>query len=78
MDGKGKILIHGGTVVDAATNVFGKADVLIHNDKIIAASSDRVTEADKLIDATDCLVLPGLIDYHAHLFFKQNGNRCKS
>ena len=69
MEGKGKILIRGGTVVDPASDMFGKADVLIHNDKIITAVSDG--EADKVIDAAGCLVLPGLIDYHAHLFFNK-------
>jgi predicted amidohydrolase len=69
MDSKGRILIRGGTVVDPASNVLGQADVLIHNDKIAADSDDKT---DKVIDAAGCLILPGLIDYHTHLFYSHS------
>ncbi len=62
-----KLLIKNGHVVDPANKVNGKADVLIVNGKI-SAVKPRITEkADKVIDASGKIVVPGLIDVHAHL-----------
>lgn len=71
MESKGTILIRGGNVVDPANNVFGIQDILIQNDRIVAKPSDKGFCAEKVIDAKDCLVLPGLIDYHTHVFHTQ-------
>lgn len=68
MNLKGDLLIRGGTVVDPGRDFLGKADVLIKNNRVVDASSAVNIEAGSVIDAADCLVLPGLIDYHAHLF----------
>lgn len=65
---KGDLLIHGGTVVDPASEFLGKADILIQKNKIINTPQGEILDADKKIDATGCLVLPGLIDYHTHVF----------
>ena len=42
---------------------------MIRNNRIIATSSNDNIEAQKTIDASNCLVLPGLIDYHTHVFY---------
>jgi cytosine/adenosine deaminase-related metal-dependent hydrolase len=34
----------------------------------IGASTDPVPHADRVIDATDCLVMPGLVNTHHHIF----------
>jgi Predicted amidohydrolase len=65
----GDLLIRGGTVIDPRSNVFGKADVLIKDGRVVDLASGDVIEAAKVIDATGFLVLPGLIDYHAHVFY---------
>ena len=65
---KGSLLIHGGTVVDPARNFFSKSDVLIKDNKIINMPLGEKIVADTVIHADDCLVLPGLIDYHTHVF----------
>lgn len=65
---RGDLLIRGGTVVDPARNFFGKADVLLRGDEIIDISAGGKIEAEKTIDAANCLVVPGLIDYHTHVF----------
>jgi Predicted amidohydrolase len=70
---KGDLLIHGGTVVDPAREFLGKADILIRNNKIIDIPPGEIVDADKKIDATGCLVLPGLIDYHTHVFHSGTG-----
>ena len=56
-------LIRGGRVV-TATDAFD-ADVLIDGESIVAVGSGL--EADDVIDASGCLVLPGLVDNHTHL-----------
>src|ERR1700759_845088 len=59
-------LIAGATIVSAD----GKArrDVAISGGKIAALIEPGDTvEAHKVVDATGCLLLPGLIDAHAHL-----------
>ena len=65
---KGSLLIRGGTVIDPDRDFFGQADVLIKNDKVVDTFSGEKLEADNVIDAVGCLVLPGLIDYHTHVF----------
>jgi len=68
MTTKDDLLIRDGTVIDPARNLFGKTDVLIHGGRIVELSEAETVKAEKVIDATGHLVLPGLIDYHTHLF----------
>ena len=56
-------LIRGGRVV-TATDAFD-ADVLIEGESIVAVGSGL--EGDEVLDASGCLVMPGLIDNHTHL-----------
>jgi dihydropyrimidinase len=56
-------LIRGGRVV-TATDAFD-ADVLIEGEKIVAVGTGL--SADEEIDASGCLVMPGLVDNHTHL-----------
>jgi dihydroorotase len=65
---KGELLIHGGTVIDPAREFFGKADILIKDGNVADISSGQSAEAERIINAEGCLVLPGLIDYHTHVF----------
>ncbi len=65
---KGDILIHGGRVIDPARRRSGREDLLIQGDRIAAIPAGEKAEANQVIEATDCFVLPGLIDFHAHLF----------
>jgi len=63
-----RTLIKGGTVitVDPSLGDLPAGDVLVEDGKIAAVGPElAVTDADT-IDATDCLVLPGLIDTHRH------------
>jgi dihydropyrimidinase len=56
-------LIRGGRVV-TATDAFD-ADVLIDGESVVAIGTGL--SADEEIDASGCLVLPGLVDNHTHL-----------
>ncbi len=66
------ILIANGTVVNEGVKV--KADVLIDNDiikEIIPEGKEPRSGYDKYVDATGCLILPGVIDTHVH--FREPG-----
>src|SRR5438477_7885603 len=58
------MLIRGGTVVTADSE--RKADVLVRAGKI-AEVGEGIAEREDVIDATDMLVLPGVVDPHTHL-----------
>lgn len=67
------ILIKGGTIVNEGTQY--KADIILKDDRIdnIIREGDDAQETtyDKVIDATDCIVMPGVIDSHVH--FREPG-----
>src|SRR3989449_5766230 len=58
------MLIRGGRVVTARGEE--DADVLVRDGKISDVGA-RITAEDPVIDATDLLVLPGVVDPHTHL-----------
>ena len=63
------LLLRGGRVIDPAAGVDGLKDVAIRNGKIAAVQPDILpTSAREAIDVTGKLVLPGLIDTHAHVY----------
>lgn len=61
------ILIKNGWIIDPETKVDEILDVLIKNDKIIKIEKGiECDNIDSIIDATGCVVAPGLIDVHVH------------
>jgi dihydroorotase len=62
-----KLLIKNGRVIDPANNVDGILDILIENSKISKISKDIKNQIDTIINATDKIVMPGIIDMHVHL-----------
>jgi dihydroorotase len=70
------LLIRGGTVIDPAARIHDRRDVAISGGKVAAVEPDLgATEAARAVDASGKLVLPGLIDLHAHIF-KGYGDGC--
>src|SRR3989440_1741368 len=63
-----RTLIKGGTVitVDAELGDLPEADVLIEDGEIVAVAANLAVEDADTIDASDFLVLPGLVDTHRH------------
>jgi 5-methylthioadenosine/S-adenosylhomocysteine deaminase len=63
-----RTLIKGGTVisVDPAVGDFERGDVLVENGAIAAVGASIDAGDAEVIDATDRIVLPGLIDTHRH------------
>ena len=58
-----ELVLKGGTVVDATGS--RRADVLIRNGAV--AGVGEGIDAKHVLDATGCVVAPGLVDLHAHL-----------
>jgi predicted amidohydrolase len=65
---KGDLLIRAGLIVDPARNYFSTGDVLVRGNSIADLPAGETVQAEKEIDATGCMVFPGLIDFHAHVF----------
>ena len=69
------LLIKNGRVIDPANGIDKKCDVLIIQGKIAEVGhieESAAESAQRVIDATDKLVVPGLIDIHVH--FREPGD----
>jgi len=62
------ILIKNGRLIDPSQNIDGQKVILLKGNKIQEIfPSGKAPKAKKTIDASDCIVIPGLVDMHAHL-----------
>ena len=63
------VLLHGGRVICPASGIDGVMDVAVRGGRIAAVQSSILpTSAKEVIDARGQIVLPGLIDTHAHVY----------
>ena len=66
------LLVLGGEVVDPAAGRHGRYDIGVADGRIAAVVPSspalRYDPAREVVDARRCLVLPGLVDLHAHIF----------
>lgn len=62
------ILIKNGRLFDPASGIDTVGDLLLENRKISAVGKADAPENCVVIDAEGCIVSPGLIDMHAHLY----------
>ncbi|MDR3561144.1 MAG: amidohydrolase family protein [Negativicutes bacterium] len=60
--------IKNGRVIDPARNLDAVGDVFVLDGKIVKKLEAALLASAVVIDAAGCLVVPGLIDFHAHLF----------
>ncbi|MCB0129056.1 MAG: hypothetical protein KDE58_42610, partial [Caldilineaceae bacterium] len=62
------LLIRQARVIDPAQEFDQVADIAVHAGKILGIGDYATAAAKKTINATDCVVSPGWIDLHAHVF----------
>jgi dihydroorotase len=63
------LLIRGGTVIDPASGLHDRRDVGIADGRIAAVTAGLSTsDARDVVDASDRLVVPGLVDLHVHVY----------
>ena len=63
------LLIRGGEVIDPSQALRAKRDVGIRFGRIVALEQDiPAARAQRVVDASGKLVLPGLVDLHAHTY----------
>ena len=63
------MMLSGGTVIDPAAGWHGLYDVAISDDRIVAVAPELTSmRARQFIDVRGKLVLPGMIDTHAHVY----------
>jgi dihydroorotase len=64
------LLIKGGEVVDPAAGFEGRLDVAVSGNRIAAVDRDiPESSTSQVIDGRGCLVTPGLVDLHTHVFW---------
>ena len=72
------LLVHGGHVLNRSYTGLDRADILIESDRIQAVGDTLEIPPDaQRLDATGCLILPGLINAHTHAhnnLFKGTGD----
>jgi dihydroorotase len=62
------LLIKNGKIIDPSQNIEGHRDVFIEKNRIKELyPKGKGPKSVKTIDASDCIVIPGLIDMHTHL-----------
>jgi dihydroorotase len=62
-----RILIKDGRVIDPANKIDAVMDILIENDKIFKVAKNINSNVEAVIDASNKIVIPGIIDMHVHL-----------
>lgn len=62
------LVLRGGRVIDPASGLDGIADVAIRGDRIAAVGRELPGPTLESVDVRGQLVLPGMIDTHAHVY----------
>jgi dihydroorotase len=66
------LFIKNGIVIDPISKVHGKYDIAVDSGRVLSIYPSKEfgleKSAKKIIDASGCLVTPGLIDIHTHVF----------
>jgi len=64
-----QLVIRGGRVLDPATGRDEVADVAIAAGRIVRVEAAIGDDAERAFDARGCLVTPGLVDLHTHVYW---------
>lgn len=60
------LVIKGGRVIDPSLHLNAIRDIAVANGRIVSVDTNIDNNAAELIDATDKIVIPGLLDVHSH------------
>lgn len=63
------LLIRDGTVIDPTSDGPTRADVAVVDGRIAAVAPDLVGAAREVVNARDAYVVPGLVDFHVHVYW---------
>lgn len=63
------LLIRGGTVIDPEAGPPYQADVGVKGGRIAAVGPHLPGDADEIVDARGAFVVPGLVDFHVHVYW---------
>src|ERR671928_1926226 len=61
------LVVRGGSVIDPGCGVDEVADVAFADGKVAAVGASL--EGDAVLDARGCVVMPGMIDFHTHVYW---------
>lgn len=64
------LLIRHGRILDPARGIDRTGDLAVRCGRIAALPPEEPVQAARVIDASGCLVVPGLIDYHTHINYR--------
>jgi dihydroorotase len=64
------LVLTGGRVIDERNRVDGVFDVALKGGRIAAVGRELAAGATRTREVTDCIVAPGLIDIHTHVYHK--------
>lgn len=64
------LVLAGGRILDERNGVDSVADLAIVDGRIAAIGADLAVDAARVVDVRGALVVPGLIDAHAHVYHK--------
>lgn len=62
-----KILLKNGYLVDPIDDTNEVCDILIEDSRILQIAKNINIASDKIIDATNKIIMPGIVDLHVHL-----------
>jgi dihydroorotase len=68
------ILIKDGYLVDPARHINQIGNIAIRGDRFFSIDNISGCKATQIIDAQGCYIMPGLIDFHAHVFYQGTEN----
>jgi dihydroorotase len=63
------VIIRGGRLIDPSENVDGVRDVAFRNGRVAQIAEHIAEPAIETFDAAGCIVSPGLIDMHTHVYW---------
>ena len=71
----GELLLRNGTIIDPGNNINAINDLLIRDGRVCAVGTDLTANSEtQVIDVTNKVITPGLIDIHGHFYDGGNGS----